>query len=111
MAKTTRKVLYSPGFGAGWTTWNDDNLADFMATYQPIIEFIEGGGKFGRDEDHALLRQMRSDAEQGGLIEKDGHICVLGAQDLRVAEVSGRYRISEYDGSESIREESDEVWR
>lgn len=108
-----RKVLYSPGFGAGWTTWNESNkeVAKYMLEYQPIIEFIDAGGSFSRDDlggygateaDHPLLKQLQAECR-----EKFGatYICLLGAPDLVVAEVSGRVRIEEYDGSESLEEE------
>ena len=38
-----RKVLVSPGFGAGWSSWSYGSKegAQFLAEYQPIIEFLE----------------------------------------------------------------------
>jgi len=102
----TRKILYSPGFGAGWTTWVHEQPAkDYMLTYAPIVEFIEGGGEFGRDEsDHPLLVTLKAECK-----EKFGaeYVCVLGASDLAVLSVEGRVRIEEYDGSESVEEEGE----
>ena len=102
-----RKILYSPGFGAGWTTWNDGEVAKYMLEYAPIIEFLEAGGSFSdketRDESmHPLLSRLQRECK-----ERFGadYVCVLGADDLAVATVGGRVRIHEYDGSESIEEE------
>jgi hypothetical protein len=113
----TRKILYSPGWGAGWSSWNEGEVAKFMLEYQPIIEFLEGGGEFKReecgglgseDQVHPLLKQMCAEiSEKFG----DGHICLLGARDLRVAEVNGLVRIKEYDGNESyVVQGQDEGW-
>ena len=103
-----RKILISPGFGAGWSSWNSGEVAKYMLTCHPIIDFLENGGKFSsRDCDdcitmHPLLLQLQKDC-----LEKFGedHVCVLGARDLEVMEVDGRVRIHEYDGAEHIEEE------
>jgi hypothetical protein len=109
-----RKILYSPGFGAGWSTWNSGEVAKFMLEYKPIIEALERGEKIFDNrhtdyntkvttgEAHPALLQLEKDC-----LEKFGedYVCVLGADDLRVLEVEGRVRIGEYDGSESVEEE------
>jgi len=94
-----RKILYSPGFGAGWTTWNyNPDVCRYMLTYQPIIDVLERGETVSE----ALLEQLKRECkEQFG----EDHICVLGADDLTVKTVQGRVRIHEYDGSESVEEE------
>ena len=101
-----RKILYSPGWGAGWTTWNHDpRVKEYMLTYQPLIEFLEAGGKIDRNgDDHPLLVQLQKEC-----LERFGvdYVCTLGARDLEVKEVSGRVRIEEYDGSESVEEEGE----
>lgn len=41
----------------------------------------------------------------------DEDVCVLGAEDLRVAVVEGQVRIEEYDGSESfVTRDTDNDW-
>ena len=94
-----RKILYSPGYGAGWTTWNyNDDVRRYMLTYQPIIDVLERGESVSE----ALLEQLQRECK-----EKFGeeYVCVLGADDLKVKTVQGRVRIHEYDGSESVEEE------
>lgn len=42
-----RKILYSPGFGAGWTTWAHSDASAvrrFMLEYQPFIDAVEAEG-------------------------------------------------------------------
>lgn len=117
---TTRKILYSPGYGAGWTTWADSTpgLQEFMLTYQPIIDHLEAGGSFpnesridyGNDGVPNLTRiacpVLRKFAEE--CLAKFGDVPYLGgARDLQVAEVSGRVRIHEHDGYERYEEEGD----
>lgn len=42
-----RSILYSPGHGAGWVSWEDDRkLKEFMISYQPIVDFVNDGGSF-----------------------------------------------------------------
>lgn len=103
-----RKILYSPGWGAGWSTWNSGEVGKYMLTYQPIIDFLEAGGKFteahAHGEPHPILDQLQKEcAERFG----ESYVCLLGADDLKVATVKGRVRIHEYDGSESYEEEGE----
>jgi hypothetical protein len=103
----TRKILYSPGYGAGWTTWagGSKEFKQWMLTYQPIIDFLEAGGTF-EDNDgvftdrplHPILVQFKKEAR-----EKFGEDpYVGGARDLEVIEVEGEVKIDEYDGFESV---------
>lgn len=94
-----RKILYSPGYGAGWSSWANDSIAKFVLEYQPIIERLESGGKV----DEPLLDQLQKDINS--YIGKETHFYTGGAKDLVVATVSGRVRINEYDGYESYEEE------
>lgn len=113
----TRKILYSPGYGAGWTSWEDHpEIVDLMLTYKPIIDFIEAGNCFLGDECdvqwlsekepdfsslHPILRALAEICHKRfGMVPYFG-----GAHQLKVATVEGRVRINEYDGSESIEEE------
>ena len=104
----SRKILYSPGFGAGWVSWEGNpEIQKFMLTYQPIIDFLEGGGNFklaetdnanAEEKLHPILAQFARECQ-----EKFGSVPYLGgARDLMVATVDGDIKIDEYDGSESI---------
>jgi hypothetical protein len=104
---TERKILYSPGYGAGWTSWcYHPDVKRYMLTYQPIIDALERGEKI--DSEHPLCKQLEREC-----VEKFGenYTCVLGADQLKVKTVTGRVRIEEYDGVESVIEEgTDEGW-
>jgi len=111
-----RKVLISYGFGAGWSSWNSGETAKFMLTYKPIIDFIEAGNKFTREDAgdidgngmHPLLKQLQDDC-----LEKfnDTYVCVLGARGLALETVYGLIKVDEYDGYESyISRDDDDGW-
>lgn len=111
MKTKKRKILVSPGFGAGWSSWADNReIAKFMLEYQPLIEFLENGGVIedsydNRDlvKNNPILAKFAEECQ-----EKFGEVPYLGgARDLRVREVGGRVRINEYDGSESVEEEGE----
>jgi hypothetical protein len=110
---TARKILIAPSYGAGWSTWNDDAIAQAMAEYQPIIDFLEAGGNPHEldDPNHPLL--VRLTKELGQILQKElnyePYICVLAASDLEVVTVHPPYRITEYDGAESL-VTTDDLW-
>jgi hypothetical protein len=85
-------------------------LRQFALTYQPIIDFLEGGGN-NRDlvEGHPLLEQFLVDVKARWPDVYDPYLG--GADQLEVAEVDGDVYIKEYDGSESYMERhDDEGW-
>jgi len=108
-----KKILVSPGFGAGWSTWNSGDVAKYMLTYKPIIDYLESGGRFPdithiKEKDMPpLLKQLQLECK-----EKFGedYVCVLGADDLVVKKVKGKFIINEYDGCESIQTVEDTNW-
>lgn len=80
-------VLYSPGFGAGWSTWNQ-GVPDLM--FEPaVVEFVE-------KEQWAELTTYVTLKYPG--------LYTGGMDSLAVAwlPVGTNFRIIEYDGSESI---------
>jgi hypothetical protein len=110
-----RYVLYSPGYGAGWSTWADDEYREFSMYYEPIIQFLESGGKFvesdegsgswssgPKTEPHPILAKFIEDLR--AKFGENAHFYLGGAYQLRVAHVPDDclFRITEYDGSESI---------
>ncbi len=112
------KILYSPGFGAGWSTWErgeSPEFTKFMLTYPPLIAAVEAGEILVPNEAtyqetekvallHPALQQFLLDAK-----EKFGMKPYIGgARDLAIYEVSGPFRIEEYDGSESVIETYDD---
>ena len=88
-------VLYSPGFGAGWSTWNQE-LPELV--FNPVIvDFVE---KEQWDELAVYVSLKYPDIYDGGM------------RDLEIAwlDVGSEFRIHEYDGSESIEVKEELMW-
>ena len=89
------KVLISPGFGAGWSTWNDKR----MAVDKDLIELFEKG---------CTLKEMMLLCD-----EKDYEDVYYGGfDDLDIVEVPKgvHFKVVEYDGAESIEVMEEEDW-
>ena len=101
------KILISPGFGAGWSTWSNGERAKFGRTYQPIIDWLEShpGTQFEGPEADALLEQFHRDVTEK--FPGDDYFYIGGANDLTVVDVEPPFQIHEYDGHESIITPSD----
>lgn len=89
-------VLVSPGFGAGWFSWHGIEALLFDPA---VVELVESGAEPSVIEQYCEDR-YGSDPYFGG------------AGDLIVqwVPVGARFRIHEYDGSESLVLESEEQW-
>ena len=93
-------VLVSPGFGAGWYTWarGEDSMAEKVLFDPEVVAWVEGG-KEGPVPDMEAKYGME-------------HFYDGGAEDLVIywVPVGAKFRIDEYDGSESLVLESNEKW-
>ena len=99
-----RKVLVSHGFGAGWSSWCDHKeAAQFMAEYEPIIQFLENDGDKKSIEFRQLLNKLEEEIEELFKIT----FSTGGSRNLEVREVNGPYRIIDYDGAEKLIEQDD----
>ena len=79
------EVLVSPGFGAGWSTWNDDGLK--LAVDKRIIDFFK---RAGQDADKNLVKAFLREIGYE-------HVYCGGWDDLVIETVSKgmKFRISE----------------
>ncbi len=84
-------VLYSPGFGAGWSTWADEKFQETMLFDADVVQAVLDGNR----EQAAALVEARFPGE---------YVCVLGAANLKVQWIpeGSSFEVEEYDGSESI---------
>ena len=118
-------VVYSPDFGAGWSTWGVAEATDgrvvnwLLEHYHYYIPTDEDA-----IEDGNIIRCSRDEGEVSEAeVEKLKKFCVEecgyssrdyfgGARDLNIAWVKRgtRYRIKEYDGQETVEEISDIAW-
>ena len=89
-------VLYSPGFGGGWSTWqHGDELREFTMFDRRLVEAVERGSS--HDEVEEMMEELFSDS--------DMYISTSGWSDVEIAwlPVGTRFEITEYDGAEGIR--------
>ena len=88
-------VLYSPGFGAGWSTWNQE-VPELL--FDPVIvDFVE---KEQWDELQVYIALKYPGIYDGGI------------RDLVVVWLPERteFRIHEYDGAESVEVKEEMIW-
>ena len=88
-------VLYSPGYGAGWFTWNTDTPE---ILFDPaIVELVE---------------QEKWEELQSYVVLKYPNIYSGGLRDLRIRwiPVGTQFHVNEYDGSETIETRDSVDW-
>jgi hypothetical protein len=94
-------VLFSPGFGSGWSTWNKDHPA---ILFDPtVVEYVRTDGE---SMDRADMIKYLEDTYPGIYIGSNFN-------DLAIEWIpqGTRFKITEYDGSESIQVEDEiETW-
>ena len=95
-------VLYSPGFGSGWFTWNTEHPG---LLYDPaVVQWVET---------HLLARDERIDITLYLEDKYPGMYIGSNIEDLRIAwlPIGTQFRITEYDGSEGIEVQKDVSWQ
>lgn len=91
-------VLYSPGFGAGWYSWNTEYP---QLLFDPVVV------------NHILSDdQLPMDDLKPYLEDKYPEIYTGGLKDLTIKWVpeGSQFRVHEYDGSERIILDSEDKW-
>lgn len=88
-------VLYSPGFGAGWYTWNQ-GLPELI--FSPAIVKLVIEEKF--DELQTYIELKYPEIYKGGLMDLEIVWIPVGTE----------FRISQYDGAESIELKDEAGW-
>ena len=89
---TKRKILISPGYGAGWSTWVNDDQEEFMLFDEGLISLVE---------EKASIEVVEQYVKEKLGVE---YICLLGYGQLEVREleVGTPFQVGEYDGSEVL---------
>jgi len=97
-AQTTRhrsmhmvKILISPDYGAGWSTWNSEH-AEFMLKDPGLVELAERSATESEVEEYIKTKLA------------DASVYLGGWKDIKVVEVEPgtQFRVHEYDGWESL---------
>ena len=95
-------VLYSPGYGAGWSTWchEDESISLAMLFDPQIADIVDQGRDDWQDKAEAIAQIKYPDAYLGGL------------KDLRVKwlPMGTQFRVTEYDGDENIEVNTEIDW-
>ena len=94
-------VLYSPSWGAGWSTWEQDPDVRMAMLFDPhIADIRDQGAPDWQERAEAIARIKYPDAYLGGL------------HDLRVKWLrSGtQFRIDEHDGNELVVINGEQEW-
>jgi hypothetical protein len=90
-------VLCSPGYGTGWSTWSsDDEVSTFVLFDRRLVNMARAGAT-ADDVGGFLARIFEGD--------DDYDFYVGGWHDIEIVwvPVGQKFRVREYDGSESIR--------
>jgi hypothetical protein len=84
-------VLYSPGHGAGWSTWNHEHFLEMLFDPQ-IADIVDHADEGWIDKVVAVATMKYPDAYLGG------------AKNLQIRwlPVGTQFRVLEYDGFESL---------
>lgn len=100
-------VLYSPGFGAGWSTWSLERSNDLL--FEPtVVALVED-----RDEGRITNEQLVELVESYCIKQYGEHAVYCGGVDDLViywVPEGTLFKINEYDGSESIEFKEGEQW-
>jgi hypothetical protein len=83
-------ILISPGFGAGWSTWADDDQREAMLFDSRLVDYVLSHGSEG----------LADYAESLGYT---GYMGGAGDVEVEWLEPGTRFYVHEYDGSESLR--------
>jgi hypothetical protein len=90
-------ILYSPGYGAGWSTWN---------------QFCREGLIFDKRLVQLILDDKRGEITEELLDEFGYPECYASTEQLQIEwlDPGTQFIINEYDGSESIQVAPDFLW-
>lgn len=85
-------ILYSPEFGAGWSTWNRRH--EELVFHPKIVDMVLGGRQYEIDECWVVknLGKEYTDVFCGG----------VGCLTIKWLPIGAKFLITEYDGAESI---------
>jgi hypothetical protein len=91
-------VLVSPGFGAGWYTWNQAHPE--LLFLPRVVEMVLNGTSYSEIESYV------------NSVYGEHEIYTGGASDLKIEWIpqGAQFQVEEYDGSESLRLKDSEDW-
>ena len=118
-----RKILYSSGYGAGWSSTNGSTKEEmrWLCEYKPFIEYLEVYGSFpkvertGFGDEYETTDLGRQFIKDWKAAFPDSPVPYLGGMKklkVHTIEDDEQYRINEYDGKERVitRNEAEDEW-
>lgn len=101
-------VLYSSGYGSGWSTWNDIEIKEQLLFDPGIVEIVQSylDNKISYEQEqryiqfYLAIKYGKSNVYSGGI---DG-------LDIAWVPVGSKFRIEEYDGNESVMFDESYTW-
>jgi hypothetical protein len=95
-------VLYSPGFGAGWSTWAGESQKEWALFSPEVVAWVEGGKVGGVMAVEAIVKTKFGES----------YFYCGGAEDLEIEWLpeGAVFRVEEYDGNEGIVRNYDVAW-
>ena len=90
-------VLISSGYGAGWSTWNNDQVRALMTMHHDIIQAV-------LDKKYEEAGEIATKLVRQAMHDDDKYVDTLGVDELEVNWVTKGhdFEITEYDGHESL---------
>jgi hypothetical protein len=92
-------ILYSPGYGAGWSSDNEDKFKEFLLHDEKLVELVETNQ---RDKIEDYVKS----------VFPGENFIFHGVYNLEIewVEKGTQFRIDEYDGYEDIIYNHDDYW-
>ncbi len=98
-------VLYSPGYGAGWSTWAEESERDLLLFEPDVVHLVldRDAGDITLDEFLAQVDMIWQLKQYESYCSPD-KLCVMWLPE------GTQFKIEEYDGSESVILATDIKW-
>lgn len=90
-------ILYSPGFGAGWYTWH--NIPELLRDPE-VVHLVESREKAPVEEQYYYTEKIVEYCRN--TYGDDAYLGGAGDLAIEWIELGDKFRINEYDGSETI---------
>jgi hypothetical protein len=94
-------VLYSPGHGAGWSTWTHDESVGKRSVFDPeVVQWVLDGKPENNFSDEYFEEKYGGYFYTGGMIDLE----------IEWMEPGQKFKITEYDGYETIKKINEMEW-
>ena len=98
-------VLYSPGYGAGWSTWAEESERDLLLFEPDVVHLV-----LDRDAGVISSTEFLEQVDMIWQLKQYESYCSPDKLCVVWLPVGTKFRINEYDGSESIMLQQDDIW-